>query len=233
MGYRGKLAERERARQLRAQAWTLKEIAEHLGVSKSSVSVWVRDVEFDRGARRSSRTGRRPRGADHPLRRRKLARIEELDEWGRARFARLSEQSLLVAGVALYAGEGDKRDGQVKFANSNADLMRFFCTWLRHFFEVDESRLRVYLYLHAGLDLEAAIEHWADVTQVPTHQFTRPYRAVPDESIRSTKHLFGCASISYACSDTHRSIMALVRSLPQTTWPDRRVGNLGRPPLRP
>jgi hypothetical protein len=36
MGYRGKVAERERARELRAQAWTLKEIASELGVSRSS-----------------------------------------------------------------------------------------------------------------------------------------------------------------------------------------------------
>ena len=37
VGYRGKLAEQER-RALRAQAWTLNEIAAELGVSKSSVS---------------------------------------------------------------------------------------------------------------------------------------------------------------------------------------------------
>jgi IS30 family transposase len=47
VGYRGKLEERQRARQLRAQAWTLREIADELGVATSSVSVWVRDVPFD------------------------------------------------------------------------------------------------------------------------------------------------------------------------------------------
>jgi transcriptional regulator with XRE-family HTH domain len=45
MGYRGKVAEQERARELRAEAWALVEIANELGVSKSSVSLWVRDVE--------------------------------------------------------------------------------------------------------------------------------------------------------------------------------------------
>jgi transcriptional regulator with XRE-family HTH domain len=58
MGYRGKLQEQERARELRAQAWTLREIADELGVAKSSVSVWVRDVEFDPASRRSAATGR-------------------------------------------------------------------------------------------------------------------------------------------------------------------------------
>jgi IS30 family transposase len=63
MGYRGKVVERERARDLRAQAWTINEIVAELGVSKSSVSVWVRDVEFD-GATRSARSvTNRNRGA--------------------------------------------------------------------------------------------------------------------------------------------------------------------------
>jgi hypothetical protein len=111
VGYRGKLEERAQARELRAQAWTMPEIAEHLGVSRSSVSLWTRDVPFDPSARRSARTDRRPRGSDHPLRRRKLEQIAHFDAEGRARLARLSDRELLVAGVALYAGEGSEDRG--------------------------------------------------------------------------------------------------------------------------
>ena len=46
------------------------------------------------------------------------------------------------------------------FANSDPRMVAFFCSWLRHFFQVDESRLRVRLYLHQGLDLAAAIAFW-------------------------------------------------------------------------
>src|SRR5260370_7957277 len=46
MGYRGKVKEQERARALRAQKHTLADIARTLGVSKSSVSLWVRDVPY-------------------------------------------------------------------------------------------------------------------------------------------------------------------------------------------
>jgi hypothetical protein len=62
-----------------------------------------------------------------------------------------------VAGVALYAGEGAKRDGAVKFANSDPRMIGFYCAWLRRFFEIDEARLRVRLYLHQGLDLSASV----------------------------------------------------------------------------
>ena len=48
MGYRGKLVEQQRARELRAEGWALQDIADELGVGRSSVSVWVwvRDVPF-------------------------------------------------------------------------------------------------------------------------------------------------------------------------------------------
>jgi hypothetical protein len=94
----------------------------------------------------------------------------------------LSEREFLVAGVALYAGEGTKRDGAVRFANSDPRMIFFFfcCCWLRRLYEIDESRLRVRLYLHEGLDLAATIAYWSSVTAIPPSQFAKPYRAVPD-----------------------------------------------------
>jgi hypothetical protein len=48
-------------------------------------------------------------------------------------------------------------------------MIVFFCYWLRRFFEVDESRLRVRLYLHEGLDLAAAIAFWSALTGIRLH----------------------------------------------------------------
>lgn len=208
MSYRGKLVEREAARALRADGWTVPDIAARLGVSKSSVSLWVRDVEFPPSPRRRAR-----RRGPNALQRRKAAEIEEMDALGITRLGVLGEQAFLAAGAALYAGEGSKTDGCVKFANTNPAMVRFFLAWLRHFFAVDERRLRVALYLHHGLDLEAAVVHWSELTGISVSQFSKPYRAVPDAGIRHNKHEFGCASVVYACSPTHRAIMGLCRAL--------------------
>ena len=156
MGYRGKRSERQQARQLRRAGLPLAEIAVRLGVSKSSVSVWVRDVSFDP----LPRPPRGRRRAPNALQRRQ-AEIDRLVAEGRERIGRLSEREFLVAGVALYAGEGTKRDGAVRFANSDPRMIFLFCCWLRRFFEIDESRLRVRLYLHEGLDLAATIAYWS------------------------------------------------------------------------
>jgi transcriptional regulator with XRE-family HTH domain len=212
MGYRGKVREQEQARTLRARGKTLAEIAAALGVSKSSVSLWVRDVPFTPSKRRYGAQRRR-----NPLQERRLREIEELNRAGTERLGALSEAAFLAAGVALYAGEGAKRDHAVIFANSDPAMVRFFCTWLRKFFEIDESRLRVNVYLHQGLDLEAAEAFWSNVTNVPRAQFRKPYRAVPDASIRRTKHRYGCVYVRYSCSRTHRAVMGLVRALLSST----------------
>jgi transcriptional regulator with XRE-family HTH domain len=209
MGYRGKLAEQRQARLLRQAGLPLAEIAARLGVSKSSVSLWVRDVAF-------SPLPRPPRGrrrAPNALQRRRQAEIERLVAEGRARIGRLSEREFLIAGVAFYAGEGAKRDGHLRFTNSDPRMIFFYCCWLRRFFEIDESRLRVGLYLHEGLDLGATIAYWSALTAIPASQFGKPYRAVADPSIRRAKHVHGCVTVSYSCSATHRSVMGLVHAL--------------------
>jgi hypothetical protein len=209
VGYAGKVGEQRRARALRAQGFTVPEIAQTLGVAKSSVSLWVRDVPIEPRQRRPSHRS----GASHPLHLAKLAEIEECDRRGRERLGTLSEEAFLAAGAALHAGEGAKRDGKVTFANTDPGMMRFFCAWLRRFFEIDEARLRVRVYLHEGLDLDAAQAYWSEVTAIPVAQFNKPYRAVVDPSVRLTKHTFGCAYVDYASARTHREIMGLVRAL--------------------
>jgi hypothetical protein len=208
MGYRGKLAAQEQARAMRARNMTLRDIATELGVAKSSVSLWVRDVPFTPSKRRTG-----PQRRPHPAHEAKLAQIVALDAEGIQRIGTLSDDAFLAAGVALYAGEGSKTEGEVRFANTDATMVRFFCAWLRRYFDIDESRLRVRVYLHQGLDLDAAEAHWSVVTGIPRAQFGKPYRAVADPSIRRNKHEMGCVYVGYCCTETHRRVMGLVRAL--------------------
>jgi len=191
-----------------------------VGAGKGAVSVWVRDVEFDEEARLARELDRKAQGqaaarrrGPNALQRRKQAEIDALRAWGSREIGSMSDRDLLIAGVALYAGEGAKNDGCVRFANCDTRMISVFCLWLRRFFDVDESRLRLRLYLHQGLDIDAANDHWTQVTGIPTTQFGQPYRAVPDPSIRTAKHIYGCPCVIYSCSRTHRAVMGLVHAL--------------------
>jgi transcriptional regulator with XRE-family HTH domain len=209
MGYGGKFVERERARGLRAQAWTLQEIADQLGVSKGSVSVWVRDVEFTPKPRNRGHSGHQP----HPLHVKKLAEIERCRAEAEVEYSDLSVHQLDAFALGLYAGEGAKTPGAVSMANTNPLLLRLFVDWLRRNFDIEEDRLRARLYLHQGLDIDEATAYWSAVTSISERQFQRPYRAVADPSRRRTKHERGCLTIVYHCSVTHRRVMASVAAI--------------------
>lgn len=208
MGYRGKVSEQARARALRADGMTLADIATELSVSKGSVSAWVRDVPFTPSKRRYG-----PRLRPNALQAKKAAEIEWGMATGATRVGNLSDRDLLIAGAALYAGEGAKTDGLVVFANSDPLIIRMFLRWLRAFFDIDESRLRMRLYLHDDLNLDEAVSFWSKVTEIPASQLYKPYRpkAKPGRRIRAHDH--GCVSIVYPSARTHREIMGLVRAL--------------------
>jgi hypothetical protein len=54
---------------------------------------------------------------------------------------------------------------------------------------------------------------------VPLDRFGKPYRATADAARTAVKHEYGCATVTYACSATHRQVMGLVRALPSASLP--------------
>jgi hypothetical protein len=213
MGYGGKVSEQHRARALRAQAWTLADIAAELGVSKSSVSVWVRDVEFVPQPRNRGHPSHRP----HPAHVAKLAELQRCRVAGVERIGALSDREFLVLGLALYAGEGSKTDGDLRLANSDPRLILTFVTWLRRFLDIDEARLRMRLYLHDDLDVEAAVSFWSELTGIPPAQFTKPYRAPANSTRRRNRHIYGCPAVSYKSAPLHRRVMGMVAAILSTS----------------
>lgn len=103
---RAKDEQREKARRLRADGLTYREIAEVLGVSKSSISLWVRDLpregrlSYEQWRERSAAAQRRYWEAERP-------RLEAQREAVRASAAvdigTLSARETLIAGAVPHA----------------------------------------------------------------------------------------------------------------------------------
>jgi AcrR family transcriptional regulator len=166
-----KTVERERARQLRATGMSIKEIAASLGVSTSSVSHWVRDVELT-FAQRHALANRNPAlnpefNGSKTRARRALAARRQHQQRGRA-LARRGEP-LFVAGCMLYWGEGTKSRSQVGFSNSDPDMAAFFMRFLRTYFDVTDDMVRATCYLFADhIERQAEVERfWLETLELP------------------------------------------------------------------
>ncbi|GGY11572.1 hypothetical protein [Streptomyces minutiscleroticus] len=168
---------RERARELRLQGWTYDRIQLELGCSKSSISLWVRDLP--RPERRDPSEQARIAGRkrwDHEL----AVRDEERRRTKQASAAEvgdLSERELFLLGVGLYWAEGGKdkpydRRENVTFVNSDPGMIEVFLRWL-DLMGVERDRVRYCVMIHENADVAAAERYWADLVGAERTSFNK------------------------------------------------------------
>ena len=102
---------RAKARELRDKGLDYEEIAVELGVSKGSVSLWVRDMPtpphltYEESRKRSAEGARRYWAAERPVR--EGAR-EAVIAAAAAEIGQLTDREILIAGAIAYWCEGAK-----------------------------------------------------------------------------------------------------------------------------
>lgn len=171
---------RARARELRAQGLDYEEIVAALGVSKSSVSLWVRDMprpprlSYEESRKRAAEGARRYWAAERPAReaRREAARAAAAAEMGG-----LSPREVLLVGAVAYWCEGAKSKPHnihehVCFVNSDPGLIRFFLVFLGQA-GAEPAQLRFSVQIHESADVAAAEKFWLEVTGANPVQFRR------------------------------------------------------------
>ncbi|MET9809127.1 hypothetical protein [Streptomyces halstedii] len=155
---------RERARELRRQGLTYDAIQVELGCSKSSVSLWVRDLPKPPRRSREDASAAARRGWEATLRRRETERLRTREAASRET-ATLSERELFLVGVGLYWAEGAKskpyrRQERVSFVNSDPDMISVYLAWLR-LLGVTPEQLRFHVHIHESADAAEAERFWA------------------------------------------------------------------------
>ncbi|WP_460107966.1 hypothetical protein [Streptomyces sp. YKOK-J1] len=168
---------REKARELRLKGWSYDRIQVALGCSKSSISLWVRDLpqpERKRSSEEASAIARK--GWDATLRIREEERQHTKDAAKRA-IGGLTPRELFLVGVGLYWSEGSKdkpydRRENVTFVNSDPGMIEVFLAWL-DLMEVERERLRYTVMIHENADVSAAEQYWATLVGADRSSFNK------------------------------------------------------------
>ncbi|MGW0947176.1 hypothetical protein ACWD4O_32155 [Streptomyces sp. NPDC002623] len=161
---------RERARELRQQGWTYNQIQAELGCSKSSVSLWVRDLPHPEPKCTPEEQRERMNAG---LARLRASREQEREatKWeAAAAIGTLSDRELFLTGVALYWAEGTKdkphaRRESVEFVNSDPGMITVFLAWL-DLLEVSRDRLHCRVMIHESADVAAAERYWSGLVGI-------------------------------------------------------------------
>jgi transcriptional regulator with XRE-family HTH domain len=168
---------RAKARELRLQGWTYDQIEAELGCSRSSVSLWVRDLpkpERKRSHKEAAAIARK--GWEAKLRVRDEER-QRTKETAKQAVGSMSDRELFLIGVGLYWAEGCKdkpydRRESVAFVNSDPGMIKVFLAWL-DLLGVARERLRYIVMIHENADVPAAEQYWANLVGVDRPAFNK------------------------------------------------------------
>ncbi|MGW2511147.1 hypothetical protein ACWC0A_17270 [Streptomyces scopuliridis] len=168
---------REKARELRLKGLTYDQIQLELGCSKSSISLWVRDLPKPerREPAEQAKLAARKRW-DHELAVRDEKR-QQTKAAAAAEVGAMSDRELFLLGVGLYWAEGTKdkpydRRETVIFVNSDVGMIQVYLAWL-DLLGVERDRVRYRVMIHESADAEAAEEYWADQVRADVSTFQK------------------------------------------------------------
>jgi len=198
---------RARALRLRLGGRSYNEIQKNLGVPKSTLSGWFKDVVLSDAAR--NRLASRTRLGSAALIKRNKMQTHRAEQRARGmhflakrKIPNLNKRDILIIGAVLYWAEGYKRlkikdgkermDHTISFVNSDAEMVSVFVRFLREILLIPTERIRLSMRLYAHINEGEALRYWTQATELPRKCFfkttylvsgasmgVRPYNRLP------------------------------------------------------
>lgn len=197
---------------LRRKGFSLNEIAEKIHISKSTLSEWLSLIELSPSAQK--------RLADKQIlgqyksvllkRERTEKQKKLLQKLASKNIEKITfEKELLKLFCALvWWCEGNKDTSMVRFTSSDKTLIENFLYLLRSGFEINESKLRALVHIHAYHNDKRQKKYWSEITKIPLSQFHSSFQKT-NTSIRTKVGYAGCVAISYYDAKIAKELEAL------------------------
>jgi AcrR family transcriptional regulator len=190
---------REKARQLRRdEDLTIDEIAERLGVSRTTVYFWVGDMP--RPARCRSRNGQGHALGTAAMQEKYRRLREDAYEEGRASFEPMTHEAGFIDFVTLFIAEGYKRNRNVvSVSNSDPAVIVIADRWLRR---LSRNKPTYWVQYHADQDLPTVQRFWAALVGLPRDEI-RLQRKSNSNQLKGRKWRSEHGVLTVATNDTY------------------------------
>jgi len=173
-----KTKKREEAIALREkEQMSYSQIKKALKVSKSTLSLWLRDYPLSqeriKSLQKNEAVIEKIRNTKKQKREKRLKDIYEIQK---KEILPLSNRELFIAGLLLYWGEGTKNpQNSPSISNSDPSVINFFMQWLDESLNIPKEKIKIYLHLYNDMDINKELKYWSEELKVPLNQFRRPY----------------------------------------------------------
>jgi hypothetical protein len=155
------------------------EISRSLGINKSTLSGWFKDVDWSQDIKKqlvekSKEISRRRLVHLNDLKKKKWsAYYIKAEREAASEFEKIKEDRLFIAGMALYWGEGDKsfKNGIVRISNIDEKMLKLFNDFLQKTCKVEKEKIRAGILLYPDLDSEERLNFWSKSIRISKERF--------------------------------------------------------------
>jgi hypothetical protein len=173
-----KLDEKRKVIELRKQGKSYSEIKKIINVSKSSLSLWLKNVQLTENQILGLKA-KKDRAVERfveSMRLKRQLRLEDYYKQQKNKLLPLTKRELFIAGLFLYSGEGNKvSSNNLSVANTDPSIIRFCFYWMKNSLNVPEEKIFIKLHLYKDMDVKNEFCYWSDITGIKLTQFKNPY----------------------------------------------------------
>jgi len=213
-----------KARKMRAKGESVKEIAHKLDISKSTVSLWVRDIilsveqleQLRKHAIKGAELGRLRSALQQKAKRLKF--LDDSRQEGIIKLKDLTDREFFIAGIALYWAEGSRKTQVMEFCNSDKNLIKFMIDWLKRYFDVETADLKAAVginEIHRQRE-DIIIKYWSKISGIPLTQFCKTsFKKVKNQKVyKNSNEHYGTLRVRVLRSSRiYYRIMGLIEGL--------------------
>ncbi len=189
--------------ELRRQGKTYREIQKLLGISRSTLCDWFKNEEWSKHIKKSNtnkniKISKERLEKLHEGRRLMLEKkYKKVEEDAIREFKIYKNNPLFMAGLMLYAGEGDKSSRNLtRLSNSEFYLHLVFIRFSEKFLNIGRDKIKVWLLLYPDHDIERNIEIWSQKLGIDRSNFNKSQVILGREKVRKLQYGVGNSIIS-------------------------------------
>jgi hypothetical protein len=181
-----KFDKQQEAKSFRKDGKSITWIAKQLGVSKGSVSLWVKDLELtidQKNQLLASQTNNFKYIYNNSKQKQFLSKREENQEIGRNKAK--EKDTLHCMGCMLFWAEGTKDKNRIAFTNSDANMLKLFVRFLKETLSIqnDQISMTVNCFLNNENDIAEVINWWITELNLQGARQTKPTIKITNDPI--------------------------------------------------
>jgi len=173
-----KFIEKRKVIELRKQGKSYSEIKKIVNVSKSSLSLWLRDVVLTKKQVQGLKM-KKVKAVERYKESMKKKRKKRMDGYYKNQVKKwipLSLREKFIAGLFLYWGEGNKVSrNAVNISNTDPSIIKFTIYWIEKCLRIPREKIYVNLHLYSDMNIQKETGFWSNALGIDKKRFLRPY----------------------------------------------------------